>query len=77
LICSTASLESRLRKPEKIEWWDDGSLKDSFKNFLKEMRSLIWLSSSESESVLALSCPVECEAYFSGVKPLLQQQAFK
>jgi hypothetical protein len=46
-----ASLESRLRKREKVEWSGDGSLKDSYKNFLKEMRLLIWLSSLGSESI--------------------------
>lgn len=34
---------------EKVEWSGDGISNGSVKNVLKEMRSLIWLSSSGSE----------------------------
>ena len=46
-----AFLDSRFLKREKVEWSGDGSLKDNPRNFLKDILSLIWLSSSGSESI--------------------------
>jgi len=46
LAVSIAFLDKRERNWENVEWSGDGLLKDRFRNFLKDNRSLIWFSSS-------------------------------
>lgn len=69
-----AFLDKRDRNLEKVEWSGEGLLKDSFRNFLKEIRSLIWVSSSGSDFI---PTQLNAKPIQPWVKPFLDEHAFE